>query len=75
VGTGFGAEDGALRATFAAIVSEIDASALPHAAAVAQLAAAAYARGEAIAPDQLQPAYLRDKVALTLEEQGKTKPA
>jgi tRNA threonylcarbamoyladenosine biosynthesis protein TsaB len=28
-------------------------------------------RGEAIAPERLEPAYLRDKVALTLAEQGK----
>ena len=28
------------------------------------------ARGEAIAADRLEPAYLRDKVALTLAEQS-----
>ena len=38
---------------------------------LAWLAAGAFARGEAVAPDQLEPAYLRDKVALTLVEQGK----
>jgi len=27
--------------------------------------------GRAITPDALEPAYLRDKVALTLAEQGK----
>jgi tRNA threonylcarbamoyladenosine biosynthesis protein TsaB len=42
---------------------------LPHAADVARLAAMAFARGEAVAPERLEPAYLRDKVALTLDEQ------
>jgi hypothetical protein len=32
-----------------------------------------FARGEAIAPDLLEPAYLRDKVALTLAEQQRRK--
>jgi tRNA threonylcarbamoyladenosine biosynthesis protein TsaB len=69
VGTGFDAEKGALRERVA--LSGLDATALPHAAAIARLAAAAFARGEAIAPERLEPAYLRDKVALTLAEQGK----
>ena len=34
-------------------------------------AALDFAAGRAIAPDALEPAYLRDKVALTLAEQGK----
>ena len=33
-----------------------------------------FARGEAVAPDAVEPAYLRDKVALTLAEQGKPAP-
>jgi tRNA threonylcarbamoyladenosine biosynthesis protein TsaB len=70
-GTGFAAEQGALRAALGGTLSRIDATALPHAAAVARLGAAAFARGEAIAPERLEPAYLRDKVALTLAEQGK----
>ena len=68
-GTGFDAEQGALRDRVA--LTGLDATALPHAAAIARLAAAAFARGEAIAPERLEPAYLRDKVALTLAEQGK----
>ena len=74
VGTGFGAESAALVARLGASLTGFDASALPHAADLARLAAAAYERGEAIAPDALEPAYLRDKVALTLEEQGKSLP-
>jgi tRNA threonylcarbamoyladenosine biosynthesis protein TsaB len=69
VGTGFDAENGALRGRVT--LAGLDAAALPRAAAIARLAAAAFARGEAIAPERLEPAYLRDKVALTLAEQGK----
>ncbi|PBS13555.1 tRNA (adenosine(37)-N6)-threonylcarbamoyltransferase complex dimerization subunit type 1 TsaB, partial [Lysobacteraceae bacterium NML93-0792] len=39
------------------------------AADLARLAAAACARGEACAPERVEPAYLRDNVALTLAEQ------
>jgi tRNA threonylcarbamoyladenosine biosynthesis protein TsaB len=44
---------------------------LPHAADVARLAALAFERGEALAPERVEPAYLRNKVALTLAEQGR----
>jgi tRNA threonylcarbamoyladenosine biosynthesis protein TsaB len=47
----------------------VDAGALPHAGDVARLAARAFARGEAVAPDRIEPAYLRNNVALTLVEQ------
>ena len=52
----------------------MDATALPHAADLARLADAMWRRGEAVPPDRVEPAYLRDKVALTLAEQGKTSP-
>ena len=69
VGTGFAAVEGALAAHLGNQLSSIDASVLPHAADVARLAVAAYARGEAMAPERVEPAYLRNNVALTLEEQ------
>jgi tRNA threonylcarbamoyladenosine biosynthesis protein TsaB len=69
VGTGFAAVDGALLARLGARLAGVDAGALPHAADVAWLAVAAFARGEAVAPERLEPAYLRDNVALTLAEQ------
>lgn len=72
VGTGFDAEHGVLRTNVP--LRACDATALPHAAAIARLAARAFARGEAIVPERLEPAYLRDKVALTLAEQGKPVP-
>ena len=69
VGTGFAAADGALATHLGKQLASIDASVLPHAADVARLAVAAYARGEAMAPERVEPAYLRNNVALTLEEQ------
>jgi tRNA threonylcarbamoyladenosine biosynthesis protein TsaB len=69
VGTGFAAADGALRKHLDKRLLAVDATALPHASDVANLAAAAFARGEALPPERLEPAYLRDNVALTLVEQ------
>jgi len=53
----------------------LDASALPHAADVARLAARAFARGEGQAPERIEPAYLRNDVALTsVQQQALRKP-
>lgn len=68
-GTGFAAAEGALQARLVSALAHVDALALPHAGALAQLAVAAFARGEAVAPERVEPAYLRDNVALTLAEQ------
>lgn len=69
VGTGFAAQEGALATRLGAQLAWVDAGALPHAADVAHLAAAGFARGEAIAPERVEPAYLRNNVAMTLVEQ------
>ncbi|MGH8076774.1 MAG: tRNA (adenosine(37)-N6)-threonylcarbamoyltransferase complex dimerization subunit type 1 TsaB [Lysobacter sp.] len=69
VGTGFAASDGMLAQRLALRLATVDATALPHAADVARLAAAAYLRGEAVAADLVEPAYLRNNVALTIAEQ------
>lgn len=69
VGTGFAAAGGVLATRLGSRLASIDAGALPHASDVARLAAHAYARGEAVAPERVEPAYLRDNVALTLAEQ------
>ncbi len=69
VGTGFSAVDGALRARLGKHLIGVDATVLPHAGDVAQLGALAYARGEALPPEQAEPAYLRNHVALTLVQQ------
>lgn len=69
IGTGFAAAEGRLQTRLAERFIHIDATALPRAADLARLAALAYARGEAVAPELVEPAYLRNNVALTLEEQ------
>ena len=74
VGTGFDAEGGALRQRLGARLASVAADALPNAADLSRLAAAAFARGEAVDASRVEPAYLRDKVALTLAEQGKPLP-
>ncbi|QIL21368.1 tRNA (adenosine(37)-N6)-threonylcarbamoyltransferase complex dimerization subunit type 1 TsaB [Thermomonas sp. HDW16] len=69
VGTGFAAADGALRVHLQGRLASVDGMALPHAADVARLGASMFARGEAIAPERVEPAYLRNNVALTIVEQ------
>jgi len=69
VGTGFAAQDGALAARLRSRFDAIDATALPRAADVARLGALAFARGDAVAPEFAEPAYLRNNVALTVAEQ------
>lgn len=73
VGSGFAAGEGALKLALGDSLVCCDDAALPRAADVARLAALAWSRGEAIAPDALEPAYLRNKVALTLAEQQKAR--
>ena len=68
-GTGFAAQEGALASRLGSRFAAIDATALPHAADIARLAALAFARGETVAPEFAEPAYLRNNVALTIAEQ------
>jgi tRNA threonylcarbamoyladenosine biosynthesis protein TsaB len=74
IGTGFGAHVDALRARFADRLHSMDPDALPHAADLVRLAARDLAAGNGVDPQDAQPIYLRDKVALTLAEQGKPTP-
>ncbi|WP_254573855.1 tRNA (adenosine(37)-N6)-threonylcarbamoyltransferase complex dimerization subunit type 1 TsaB [Stenotrophomonas acidaminiphila] len=69
VGTGFAAAEGLLATRLQARLASVDAQALPRASDVLKIAVPAFARGEGIAPELVQPAYLRDNVALTLVEQ------
>jgi len=69
VGTGFGAGDRALEKRLQDRLTSVDSLALPHAGDVARLAALAFARGEAVGPERVEPAYLRNDVALTLQQQ------
>lgn len=68
VGTGFSACDGALHRQFGGLLVACDSAALPRASAISSIAAGAFARGEAVDASFLEPAYLRNRVALTLEE-------
>lgn len=69
IGTGFAAVEGALARRLQDRLVRVDAGALPHACDLARLAAAAHARGEGLPPERIEPAYLRNSVALTLAEQ------
>ena len=69
VGTGLSAVDGALESRLHHRLASVDCAALPHAADLATLAVAAFARGQAVAPEAIEPAYLRNNVALTIVEQ------
>lgn len=75
VGSGFAAADGVLAAQLGAGLRGFDATALPRASDVLTLAAPAFARGEGIAAERVEPAYLRDNVALTLVEQQAAREA
>ena len=70
VGTGFAAAEGALARALGGRLGAVDASALPRAGDLARLAAASLAAGGGVAPERVEPAYLRDNVALTLAEQS-----
>jgi len=69
-GTAFGAYAGQLAAAFTGAMQSIDAAALPQPEALLQLAAFGFNTGMACPPEQIEPAYLRDKVALTLVERA-----
>jgi len=61
-GSGWGVYGDSLCARYAGQVSVQAPEALPRAAAVSQLGAAAFAAGEAVSAEQALPVYLRDKV-------------
>lgn len=69
VGTGWGTYEAALRTGTKGELLKVDGAALPHAQAALKLAQLMLAAGQALTADALEPLYLRDKVALTLEEQ------
>ena len=70
VGTGFAAAEGALARHLHDRLASVDAAALPRAGDLARLAAIELAAGGGVAPERVEPAYLRDSVALTLAEQA-----
>ena len=74
-GNGFVALGDVLRPRLAAHLVRIDDTLMPDAAAMAPLAAAAFARGEGMDAALAAPIYLRDKVALTIDERRARQPA
>lgn len=67
-GNGFVALGDVLRPRLASQLARIDDTLMPDAAAMAPLAAQAFARGEGMDAALAAPIYLRDKVALTIDE-------
>lgn len=61
-------------AHFAAQVGLTLANRLPSAREVAALGVRIFARGEAVPPEEALPLYIRDKVAMTIEERRALKP-
>jgi len=69
VGSGFTAAGGVLSKRLQSHLLHVDASALPQAADLLKLAVPAFLRGQAQAPEHALPRYLRNHVALTLQQQ------
>lgn len=75
LGTGFAAGEGRWHAVLHPPLQSADATALPTAVSVARIAARDHGVGRALAPERLEPTYLRDKVALTAVEQAAARAA
>lgn len=69
VGTGWGAYHEALASRLPAPPVFADAARYPQARAVLRLALPQFTQGRGVAPEAALPVYLRDKVALTIDEQ------
>ena len=69
LGTGWSAHGGAIRERLPSPPLWADGDRYPQACDVARLAAPLFTAGKGVPPEQALPVYLRDKVALTLEEQ------
>jgi tRNA threonylcarbamoyladenosine biosynthesis protein TsaB len=69
IGTGWNVYGRAIRERLPRAPRWADGHRYPQARDVARLAAPAFAAGKGVPPEQALPVYLRDKVALTLQEQ------
>ena len=70
VGSAFAAYEKQLPPEFSGALRHIDGAALPQPEALLQLATFGFNTGLARAPEHIEPAYLRDKVALTIAERA-----
>lgn len=75
VGSGWATYQQALQHRLGGQPRSTDGACYPQAQHVATLAVREFKAGRAVAPEQALPVYLRDKVALTLAEQGKARGA
>jgi tRNA threonylcarbamoyladenosine biosynthesis protein TsaB len=71
VGTGWATYATAISQRLSGTLHSADGLRYPQAAHVAELALREFQAGHVLAPEQALPVYLRDKVALTLVEQGR----
>jgi tRNA threonylcarbamoyladenosine biosynthesis protein TsaB len=69
IGTGWGSYGDAIRARLPSRPRWADGGRYPQAREVVRLAAPLFSAGKGVPPEQALPVYLRDKVALTLQEQ------
>ena len=67
-GSGFRAYGDALRARYADRLAGVEADAYPRAADIARLAEPRFASGDATLPELAAPVYVRNKVALRIDE-------
>ena len=74
-GSAFDVYEAALRARYGESLARVVNGAYPHARDIADLGAASVRAGGAFAPDQAAPLYVRDKVAMTIDERGLRKAA
>ncbi|MCC7548213.1 MAG: tRNA (adenosine(37)-N6)-threonylcarbamoyltransferase complex dimerization subunit type 1 TsaB [Burkholderiales bacterium] len=74
-GSAFDVHESALRARYGNALARVLPGLHPHAREVAELAAIAFRAGRAIAPDDAAPLYVRDKVAMTVDERTRRKAA
>lgn len=74
VGSGWSTYADVLRGRLTGTLRHAAGDRYPQARHVAELAVRDYRAGRAVPPEQALPVYLRDKVALTLIEQGRATP-
>jgi tRNA threonylcarbamoyladenosine biosynthesis protein TsaB len=67
-GSGFAAHAALLGQRYASQLDSVRPELAPHAREIAVLAACEFARGKGVAPELAAPLYLRDKVALRVDE-------
>lgn len=70
VGSGWAVHEQSLRRALAVDFVEIDRAALPHAESALEWAVPEFLAGRVLSVDELSPVYLRNQVALTLEDQA-----